>query len=81
MKNPVETQSAKSLAKNQEFFADNNWYKTQQDELELYRFMRMSAAHETTDAHRLLDIGNGGVFIFPIDHIDEVVRAIAGGVS
>jgi SAM-dependent methyltransferase len=65
-------QDSTSVAKNQEFFADNEWYKKTQQELELYRFMAASATHETAQARRLLDIGNGGVFIFPIDHIAEV---------
>lgn len=66
------TQSAKSVTKNQDFFANNDLYKSLQSELELYQFIAKSAAHETTRARRLLDIGNGGVFIFPIDHIPEV---------
>jgi SAM-dependent methyltransferase len=59
-------------AKNQAFFADNDWYKTTQQHLELYRAIAASATHETAQARRLLDIGNGGVFIFPIAHIPEV---------
>lgn len=70
MDNP--TQNTMSVAKNQQFFADNDWYKSLQNELELYRFIAMSAAHETRHARRLLDIGNGGVFIFPIEHIPDV---------
>ena len=66
------TQNTKSVAKNQDFFADNDYYKTLQGELELYQFIAKSAAHETATAQRLLDIGNGGVFIFPIAHIPEV---------
>jgi SAM-dependent methyltransferase len=66
------SQAAASIAKNQEFFANNDWYKTLQGELELYRFIALSAAHETRNARRLLDVGNGGVFIFPIGHIPEV---------
>ncbi len=65
-------QNIKSVAKNQDFFADNDWYKNLQGELELYQFIAKSAAHETANARRLLDIGNGGVFIFPIAHIPEV---------
>jgi SAM-dependent methyltransferase len=66
------TQNEKSVAKNQDFFADNELYKTLQSELEIYQFIARSAAHETIGAKRLLDIGNGGVFIFPIDHIPDV---------
>jgi SAM-dependent methyltransferase len=66
------TQNAKSVAKNQDFFANNDQYKTLQNKLELYQFIAASATHETTGARRLLDIGNGGVFIFPIEHIPDI---------
>ena len=66
-------QNSAALKKNQDWFADNDWYKNLQQELELYRFIALSAAHETRHARRLLDIGNGGVFTFPIAHIPEVV--------
>ncbi len=72
MKNTALAQNEKSFTKNQKFFANNESYKRQQNELELYRFMKMSATHETSGARRLLDIGNGGIFLFPIDHISEV---------
>ena len=67
------TQNRAALEKNQDWFADNDWYKNLQQELELYRFIALSAAHETRHARRLLDVGNGGVFTFPIAHIPEVV--------
>jgi SAM-dependent methyltransferase len=65
-------QNEKSVVKNQDFFAENELYKSLQGELELYQFIANSAAHETAGARRLLDIGNGGVFIFPIDHIPDI---------
>jgi SAM-dependent methyltransferase len=34
--------------------------------------MACSATHETEQSQRLLDIGNGGIFIYPIDHIPSV---------
>ena len=58
--------------KNAEFFADNEWYKNTQNRLELYRLMAKSVARETAHSQRLLDIGNGGVFIYPIDQIPYV---------
>jgi hypothetical protein len=61
------TQNTKSVAKNQDFFADNDLYKTMQGELEIYQFIAKSATHETTGARRLLDIGNGGVSFFRLD--------------
>jgi SAM-dependent methyltransferase len=66
------TQDVKSFEKNQHYFSGNEWYKTSQTELELYKFIAMCAAHETEGAERLLDIGNGGVFIYPIDGIEDV---------
>ncbi len=66
-------QRASALSQNRDYFADNGWYKARQQELELYRFIALSAAHETRHARRLLDIGNGGVFTYPIAHIAEVV--------
>ena len=68
---PAKNES--SLDKNRGWFADNQWYKDKQSELELYRFISLCAARETRHSRRLLDIGNGGVFTFPIAHIPEVV--------
>jgi SAM-dependent methyltransferase len=65
-------QSESAAQKNAEFFADNQWYKNTQNRLELYRLMACSAAHETEQSRRLLDIGNGGIFIYPIDHMQSV---------
>ncbi len=66
-------QHASSVESNAEFFADNARYKQAQTELELYRFIALAASHETKHARALLDIGNGGVFEYPIDHIPRVV--------
>jgi SAM-dependent methyltransferase len=38
----------------------------------MYRLIAESAAQEVKTANRILDIGNGGIFIFPIDHIPRV---------
>jgi SAM-dependent methyltransferase len=65
-------QSQVAVQKNAEFFADNEWYKNTQSRLDLYRLMAKAAAHETEQSQRLLDIGNGGIFIYPIDHIPSV---------
>jgi SAM-dependent methyltransferase len=61
-----------AVQKNAEFFADNEWYKHTQSRLDLYRLMAKAAAHETEQSQRLLDIGNGGIFIYPIDHIPSI---------
>jgi SAM-dependent methyltransferase len=65
-------QNAQALEKNASFFADNEWYKKTQNRLETYRLIAESACHEVQGSKRLLDIGNGGVFIFPIEEIPEV---------
>jgi SAM-dependent methyltransferase len=65
-------QNEESLRKNADFFAENDWYKSNQHRLETYRLIADAAAHEVERAQSLLDIGNGGVFIFPIDHIPHV---------
>jgi len=68
-----DSQNSKAFAKNQSFFTDNDSYKQSQQQLETYRFIAMSAAAAVKGTRRLLDVGNGGVFIFPIDDIPEVV--------
>jgi cyclopropane fatty-acyl-phospholipid synthase-like methyltransferase len=66
-------QSSAALLKNVEFFADNLDYKAAQKRLEHYRLIAHSASHETNHSQALLDIGNGGLFEYPIDHIPRVV--------
>jgi SAM-dependent methyltransferase len=68
-------QNKEALRKNASFFAENEWYKSNQNRLETYRLIAAAATHEVETAHSLLDIGNGGVFIFPIEHI-PLVEAI-----
>jgi SAM-dependent methyltransferase len=71
--NASETgQNEEALQKNAAFFAENEWYKSNQNRLETYQLIADSAAHEVEGAQALLDIGNGGVFIFPIDRIPHV---------
>jgi len=70
---PQPKQDESALQKNRDFFADNDGYKRIQGELEHYRFIALSAAEAVQGARRLLDIGNGGIFVFPIDQIEEVV--------
>jgi len=66
-------QHQKALTKNQLFFADNDVYKQSQRSLETYRYIGMSAAEALRGTRRLLDVGNGGLFAFPIDGIPEIV--------
>jgi len=72
MRTPEAGQNREALQKNADFFAENEWYKSNQNRLETYRLIAEAAAHEVETAEHLLDIGNGGVFIFPIDHIPHV---------
>src|SRR5258707_10683449 len=71
-KNSQATQNIQALEKNASFFANNDWYKSTQNRLETYRLIADSAYHEVQGSKRLLDIGNGGVFIFPIEQIPHV---------
>jgi cyclopropane fatty-acyl-phospholipid synthase-like methyltransferase len=66
-------QENRSLTSNAQWFADNETYKSAQEDLELYRFIALAAAHETEGSRALLDIGNGGIFAYPISHIPRVV--------
>jgi cyclopropane fatty-acyl-phospholipid synthase-like methyltransferase len=72
MTSPHIGQNQEALQKNAAFFSDNEWYKSNQSHLETYQLIAKAAAHEVETAERLLDIGNGGVFIFPIEHIAHV---------
>lgn len=65
-------QNQEALRKNAAFFAENEWYKSKQSRLETYRLIADSATHEVESAKCLLDIGNGGIFIFPINGIPRV---------
>lgn len=66
-------QQSTAREKNAAFFADNDAYKSAQKRLETYRYIALAASHETEDSKALLDIGNGGVFEYPIDHIRRIV--------
>jgi cyclopropane fatty-acyl-phospholipid synthase-like methyltransferase len=71
---PTEArQDAPAAAANAEYFADNGRYKQTQRILELYRFIALAASHETEHTRTLLDIGNGGLFGYPIAHIPRIV--------
>jgi SAM-dependent methyltransferase len=72
MKKNEAGQSNTAIRKNADFFAENDWYKSNQGRLEIYRLIADSAAQEVKTANRILDVGNGGIFVFPIDHIPHV---------
>jgi hypothetical protein len=66
-------QDASAATSNAEFFCENEFYRSAQSRLEIYRLIRLAAAHETEHARALLDVGNGGFFEYPIAHIPRVV--------
>jgi SAM-dependent methyltransferase len=72
LKKQATGQSAVVVRQNAGFFAENDWYQSNQGRLAMYRLIAQSAAQEVTTANRILDIGNGGIFIFPIGHIPRV---------
>jgi 2-polyprenyl-3-methyl-5-hydroxy-6-metoxy-1,4-benzoquinol methylase len=65
-------QTSAAIRKNADFFAENDWYKSNQGRLATYRLIAESAAYEVKKASRILDVGNSGIFAFPIDHISRV---------
>ena len=64
MKKQEAGQSNAAIRKNADFFAGNDRYKSNQSRLETYRLIAESAADEVKTANHILDIGNGGIFIF-----------------
>ena len=72
MKNQEAGQPSVAIRKNAEFFAGNDWYKANQSRLQIYQLIAEAAAQEVKAAKSVLDIGNGGIFVFPIAHIPHV---------
>ena len=65
-------QNQKAKQKNKNFFSENKTYKSIQGDLAIYKLISLTAKRETEKSKRLLDIGNGGVFIYPTSHIPDV---------
>lgn len=81
-----EAQSEKSREKNRSFFAANAGYQTAVHELDSYANMPAAINAELAGINRLIDIGNGGVFLYDTHRVREVVaydlffdEASAGG--
>lgn len=72
MKKQEAGQSSLAVRQNANFFAENDWYKSNQDKLEMYRLIAKSVGQEIKMSNRVLDIGNGGIFNFPIAHIPHI---------
>jgi SAM-dependent methyltransferase len=62
-----------AVKKNQEFFANNDEYKSVQSELEHYKLLALTATEAVRNAVHLLDIGNGGIFVYPVAPFKRVV--------
>lgn len=62
-----------AVKKNQDFFANNDAYKSIQSELEHYRLLALAATEAVRGAESLLDIGNGGIFVYPVTSFKRVV--------
>lgn len=59
--------------KNAQFFADNDRYLQSISEIPTYRNIRHALAEALSGSGRLIDIGNGGVFDYPLDVAEEIV--------
>jgi SAM-dependent methyltransferase len=66
-------QDSANAAKNAGFFADNQHYAELIGSLEGYRHIRRVVDREIAGARRLLDIGNGGVFVYDTSLAAEIV--------
>lgn len=58
---------------NAKFFNDNDRYLQSVSQLETYRNIRNVLETALSGSERLLDIGNGGVFDYPLDVAKEIV--------
>jgi SAM-dependent methyltransferase len=65
-------QDATSAEQNAEFFARDK-HGRDVAELDTYRLIREAITREVSGADRLLDIGNGGVFEYETDRVNEIV--------
>jgi SAM-dependent methyltransferase len=66
-------QDAANAAQNAVFFDGNADYAASVATLETYRHIREAVSAEIAGAHRLLDVGNGGVFDYDVGQAREVV--------
>ncbi len=66
-------QDSASATKNAGFFADNERYARLISSLEGYRHINSAVSREIAGARRLLDIGNGGVFVYDTSLAEQIV--------
>ncbi|HEY7960512.1 MAG TPA: class I SAM-dependent methyltransferase [Solirubrobacteraceae bacterium] len=69
----VQGQEQASAAKNAGFFADNRNYARFVGSLETYRQVRRVIDREIAGVHRMLDVGNGGVFDYDTRLAEQIV--------
>ena len=55
MKKQEAGQSSLAVRQNADFFAENDWYKSNQDKLEMYRLIAKSVGQEVKMSNRVLD--------------------------
>jgi SAM-dependent methyltransferase len=66
-------QDSVSATKNAGFFKDNERYAALIGSLEGYRHIHRAVSREIAGAKRLLDIGNGGVFVYDTSLAEQIV--------
>jgi SAM-dependent methyltransferase len=66
-------QDTLSVEKNKSFFSDNTTYAQNVARLTTYRNIRAAVNAAITGRQRLLDIGNGGVFDYDTQLVEEIV--------
>jgi SAM-dependent methyltransferase len=65
-------QAHTAVAQNREFFARERWSE-QLAEIDSYKLVREVIGAEVAGTHRLLDVGNGGVFEYPAEVVESIV--------
>jgi SAM-dependent methyltransferase len=69
----VVGQDSASASKNAVFFADNERYAKLMDSSEGAQHVHRAVSREIAGARRLLDVGNGGVFVYDTSLAEEIV--------
>jgi SAM-dependent methyltransferase len=66
-------QDPASVSGNGTFFKANERYAQLVGSLDSYRAIRSDLNHQLTGVRRLLDVGNGGVFAYDLDLVEQIV--------
>jgi SAM-dependent methyltransferase len=70
---PAPSQDARSAEQNKSWFAGNAKYASDVHDLATYRNIRQAVNEAIVGTRRLLDIGNGGVFDYDTQLVEELV--------